>query len=183
MRQISITRLVTALILLSVLTLAACVSGDRSDRPPSSDILEPAQATARPEITPTITPEESSFATRTEPDIVIRTNRESYEEGDSILVTVVNNSTTPIQFIRFCALRICIKYGDEWICEETECDGPIVLLDSASKLEFMEEARSLTPDDALETNSRYKLEYQIISEDPYYFAFSNEFLVQNEGAD
>ncbi len=179
MRQISMTKLVTALILLSVLTLAACVSGDRSDRPPSSDILEPAQATAQPEITPTITPEESSFVTRTDPQIVIRTDRESYKEGESILVTVENNSITPIQFIKFCALRFCINYGDEWICEETECDGPIVLLDSGSKLEFQEEARSLPPDGLPETNSRYKFEYQIISEDPYYFAFSNEFLVQN----
>ena len=169
---------ITALIFLTASILVACASSDGGDQIPTSDIWLPSPVTGQIEITPSVTAVETVSDIRTDPQVDIKTDRELYKQGESILVSIENNSSSPIQFIKFCALHLCINYGGEWICEEHECDSQMMFLDPGSKLEFLEEARSLVPSDTPETNYRYKLEYQIISEDPYYFGYSNEFLIE-----
>jgi hypothetical protein len=77
-----------------------------------------------------------------------------------------------------CSLHLCQKSGEEWICEEKECDASIIVLESGSRLEIGMDARSIVLAKHLaEMSLRYKLDYQIVSEDPLYFAYSNEFTI------
>ena len=168
----------TALFFLTAFILVACASSDGGDQSPTPDIWLPSPVTGQIEITPSVTAVVTTSDIRTDPQVDIKTDRELYNQGESILVSIENISSNPIQFIEFCALHLCIKYGGEWICEEHECDSQMMFLDPGSKLEFLEEARSLVPENASESKSRYKLDYQIVSEDPYYFGYSNEFIIE-----
>jgi hypothetical protein len=168
---------VTSLILLIGLIMVACASGNQvdlprtPDRPPPSPVIDevgPPTLTSIPGPT-------SSIADA--PQVVIKTDKDLYRQGESLLISIENHSSSPLQFIEFCSLHLCIQAGGDWICEEHECDGPMIRLESGSKLEFLEEARSLLPDNNAELISRYKLDYQLVSEDPYYFAYSNEFSI------
>ena len=85
-----------------------------------------------------------------------------------------------IHFVENCSLNICFESGANWICEERECDGPMIVIEPGSRLEILLEAMSIVPSVA-DTKSRYKLDYQTVSENPFYFAHSNEFTVQSSG--
>jgi hypothetical protein len=107
-----------------------------------------------------------------------------YRIGESIVVTIENDSPGPIQFMEVCSPHLCQKSGEDWICEEKECDSSVTVLESGSQLGLYMEATSLVLAKHLaDTSLRYKLDYQIVSEDPLHFAHSNEFTVIDEGPD
>jgi len=54
--------------------------------------------------------------------VVIATDKTEYYIGESLIVTVTNNSDKPIQYIAGCATTVCRDEG-ELICAELECDG------------------------------------------------------------
>jgi hypothetical protein len=168
----------SSLILLTGLLMVACASGnqgelpltpDRSRRFPVTDEVVPTASISIPE--PTSSPIDA-------PQVDIKTDKDLYRQAESLLISIENNSSNPIQFTEFCSLHLCIQSGDDWICEEHECDGPMIRLEPGSRYELLEEARSLLPGNKSEQISRYKLDYQIISEDPYYFGYSNDFSIQ-----
>jgi len=57
----------------------------------------------------------------------------------------------------------------------------MTVLEPGSHLEILQEAKSIVLAATTDIRSRYKLDYQIVSEDPFYFAHSNEFIVQSAG--
>lgn len=169
------------LLLLVGLTMVACAGGERSKilltpdaNPPSTMAIqeEPPASESRTESTP---------STIVAPQINVKTDSELYKQGESIIVTIENNSANPIQFIENCSLNLCFESGENWICEERECDGPVTVLEPGTQLDIMQEAKSISLAAATDIRSRYKLDYQVISEDPFYFGHSNEFTVQSSG--
>ena len=175
------TNWATFLLLLIGLILVACVGDERSKilltpdgYTPSSVALqgEPASSNSLADSTPT---------TIVAPQIIVNTDRGQYKQGESIVVKIENNSPNPIHFLEVCSLHLCFESGEDWICEERECDGPMTVLEPSSHLKILQEVRSIDLSAATDIRSRYKLDYQIVSEDPFYFAHSNEFIVQSAG--
>jgi hypothetical protein len=167
----------TSLILLTGLLMVACASGNQGDLPLTPDRSRPSPVTDEVVPTASTSVPELTSAPADAPQVDVKTDKDLYRQGENLLISIENNSSSPIQFIEFCSTHLCIQSGGEWICEEHECDGPMIRLEPGSRHEFLEKARSLLPDNNAEQISRYKLDYQIISEDPYYFAYSNEFSI------
>ena len=57
----------------------------------------------------------------------------------------------------------------------------MTILKPGSQLEILQEARSIDLPASTDIRSCYKLDYQIVTEDPFYFAHSNEFVIQSGG--
>jgi len=170
-------KLVTFLILLAGLMLVACVGAV----PGNTRSTPNASRTSNAMILKEPTASASKLTTIIAPRINIKTDRDHYQQGESIVIKIENNSASPIQFMGYCSLNQCYESGADWICEERECDGPMTVLESKSHLELLSEAKAIDLNSTAETNSKYKLDYQILSEDPFYFAHSNEFTVQSTG--
>jgi len=171
------------LTLLTGLALAACVERAPADLSPSADDM-PASADPAQEEPPAAGPPDAPPPGDATRQVTLRTDKEVYRAGESIVVTIDNNSTAPVQFVEVCALHLCQQSGEDWICEEKECDGPATVLDSGDQLGILMEAMPLFPaGQSAEPGWRYKLDYRIVSEDPYYFAHSNPFAVAGQGPD
>ena len=169
------------LILLVGLTLVACASNKDSNSLLTLDTTE--QATVAFQGEPPVSnlladPTPTTFVA---PDISIRTDNDLYKQGESIVVLIENNSSETIHFMDNCSLNMCFKSGANWICEERECDGPMIVNEPGSHLEILLEAKSIVLSAAADGSYRYKLDYQIVSEKPFYFAHSNEFTIQGAG--
>jgi predicted small lipoprotein YifL len=156
------------------LALVACGGSAPGDLPP-----DPNGGPASVDTT-----QEEPPATDEASQINITTDKEAYRAGESIIVTIDNNSTGPIQYMDLCSLHLCQRSGEEWICEEKECDASMTVLESGSRLEIGMDAGSIILAKHLaETILRYRLDYQIVSEGPLYFADSNEFIVKEPGCE
>ncbi len=155
--------------LLSVLLLTACAQRAPSSQPGmATDALQGGLPVGVPPI-------DSSQAH-------VITDEEAYREGESIVVTIENRSTGPIQFTLPCGLHLCRRLEGEWVCVEQECDGPSTVLAPGQELALLEEARPLGPERrAGEQAYRYKLDYQAGGEPPFFFAHSNAFTIESGG--
>lgn len=190
-------RTAAASFIMFVLLLASCTSGRRMDTPSSQATSGDARSVVNPykdAIDPVGARSSRPVpATSPEPEVTLKTDKESYKNGESLLLTIENSSSIPIQFMAICSLHLCGRSGDDWICVEHECTGQVVGLEPGERLEIQEKTLSLIPAEGQETIARYKLDYQNLadesaSEDPtsqepasneaYYFAFSNEFRVR-----
>lgn len=164
------TRHAILLILLGGLALAACGTAA-----PTAARSEPPSA---PPQAPTPLPGSGA------PLVNVTTDKHAYRVGESIVVTIHNASTTPIQFIENCSLNLCQQSGTDWICEERECDGPPVTVQAGDQLGLVLPARSATLTPGMpESSMRFKLDHQIVAQDPYYFAPSNEFAITSQKPD
>jgi hypothetical protein len=181
LKESTMIKCTTFLILLVGLTLVACVSGERSETLLTPNDSPPSSVAVQGETPALNSLAESTPTNIVAPQIIVETDRGQYRQGESVVVTVENNSNNPIQILAICSLNLCVESGKDWICEERECDGPLTVLEPGSHLEVLQEAKSIGLAAASDTTSRYKLDYQIVSEDPFYFAHSNEFAVQSEG--
>jgi hypothetical protein len=175
------TERATLLHLLVGLILVACVGDERGkmlltpdDNPPSTVAVQGELTALNSLIEPTPTAIDA-------PQIFVKTDSGLYKQGESIVVTIENNMSKPIHFLEICSLHLCFESGEDWICEERECDASMTILEPDSQLEILQEARSIDLPASTDIRSRYKLDYQIVSEDPFYFAHSNEFAIQSGG--
>ena len=57
----------------------------------------------------------------------------------------------------------------------------MTVLEPGSHLGLLQEAKSIHPATAADSATQYKLDYQFVSEETYYFAYSDEFTVQGAG--
>lgn len=171
----------TSLILVTGLTLIACVGVEQSEMPLNPDTNSSSNIVVQEESPDTNSLAESPPSSTVVPQVIVKTDSKSYRQGESLVVTIENNSSDPIQFTEICSLHLCIESGKDWICEERECDGSTIVIEPESRLEILQEAMLIVPKAKTDVSSRYKLDYQIVSEDPYYFAHSNEFTVRSEG--
>ncbi len=174
-------RWTTFLLLMVGLALVACTGGEQGKTIPIPGGNLPSSIAIHGEPPASISPAELTASTNFAPQINIKTDRGRYKEGESIIVTIENNASNPIHFGEICSLNLCFEKGEDWICEERECDGPTTALDPGSRLEILQEAKSIDLARESEIRSRYKLDYQIISEDPFYFARSIVFAIQSGG--
>lgn len=163
------------------LMLVACVSGENSEVLLTPDNTLPPSTTVQRESPASISQVESAPATSVAAQIEVKTDSELYREGESIIITIGNNSPNPVIFTENCSLNLCFESGEDWICLERECDGPRAIIEPGSQLEILQEAQSMDPPAKADARSRYKLDYQLVSEEPYFFAHSNEFTVQGGG--
>jgi hypothetical protein len=168
------------LLFLLGLTLVACASGEPREMFKTPDDLSSTSGPVQTE-PPASSSLDESTPTTDGPQIHVKTDSEIYKEGESIIVTIENNSPNPIHFIENCSLNMCFESGEDWICVERECDGPMIILEPGNRREILQEAQPINPGATIEARSRYKLGYQILSEDPFYFAPSDEFSVQSVG--
>lgn len=172
----------TFLLFLLGLIMTACTSGKPEDMFKTQDDQIPSSTPVQTEPPDSSLPVEPT-PTTVDPQINVKTDGELYKQAESIIVTIENNSANPIHFMENCSLNMCLESGEDWICEERECDGPMIILEPGSRLEILQEAHSIDPGATTGVRSRFKLGYQILSEDPFYFAHSNEFTVQSAGMD
>jgi hypothetical protein len=116
------------------------------------------------------------------PHVNVRTDKKEYRAGESIFVAIENNSTNLIQYMGLCSLHLCQKAGEDWICVEQECDSPPIELKPGSQMDLVMEARAIVQGECrAERCSRYKLDFQVVSEDAIYFSHSEGFTVQSTG--
>lgn len=174
-------RLAFFYILLLSMALAACYGGEQSDLSPTWVGQSPSSARAEGS-TPAPEPQaEATPTTPVAPLVRVETDRHLYKEGESIIITVKNNSTEGIRFLALCSLHLCVRSGQDWICVERECDGQMTIIDPGDTLELLGEATSIAMNLEGEVTYRYKLDYQIIFEEPYQFSQSNEFVIEADG--
>ncbi len=160
------------LILLIGLSLISCVAGKLSKRVQTRAVdLAPVRQVQE-------TSAVSPFPASGTPPVNVETDRTWYREGETIIVTISNNSTSRIHFLPLCSLHLCASTGADWICVERECDGPLTPLDPGEKMGVLREATALGVETVSDATSGYKLDYQVVEKDPYYFAYSNDFIVQ-----
>ncbi len=175
------TKWATFLLLIVGLILVDCVGDERSkilltpdDNPPSSVAVQGETTASNSLVEPTPIAIDA-------PQIIVKTDSGLYKQGETIVVAIENNISNPIHFLEICSLHLCFESGEEWICVERECDGPMTILKPGSQLEILQEARSIDLPASTDIRSRYKLDYQIVTEDPFFFAHSNEFVIQSGG--
>ncbi len=169
-------------ILMVALALFACTSSERRYVPLAQDENSQLSDVVQGEPTASDLPKQSTSITGVAPKIIVRTDRDLYRQGESMLVTIENNSAKPIHFLEICSMHLCLNSGEEWICEERECDGSMTVLESRGDVTMLQEAKSLIIAADTDSSLRYKLDYQVVAEDPFYFAHSNAFTILNTGA-
>ncbi len=116
------------------------------------------------------------------PPIRVETDRSTYVDGESIIVTIANNSAQPMRFVKGCSLNLCYESGGDWICAERECEGSMTVVEPYNRLDIVKEAQSFDASRATDVRSRYKLDYYIGPERTYSFTHSNPFTVESSGA-
>jgi hypothetical protein len=163
MEHAAMKTLAATLILLAALALAACGWRVPADLRPTPDKQGPS---AEPS------------------PVVIKTDRDVYRAGETIIGTIENNTTNAIRFMAVCSPQLCQKSGEDWVCVERECDGQVTVLEPRNRAAFILQARRLVLDRTrTDASLRYKLDYQVVSEEPYFFAYSDEFTLSAERTD
>jgi hypothetical protein len=105
--------------------------------------------------------------------VSVKTDREVYGVGETIVVTIENRLHSPISYYDPCALRLCGYRGGEWGCIWKECYGQTAVLQPGDAIEIQAGAN-----DHIGTRQVFELDCQIISDGAPYTARSNEFRVE-----
>ena len=108
-----------------------------------------------------------------EPGISIKTDRQVYGVGETIVVTIENGLHSPISFFDGCPLRLCGYLEGEWHCIWKECHGQTVVLQPGRSVEMQAGANT-----HVGTRQVFEFDCQIVSEAIPYTARSNEFRVE-----
>jgi len=157
------------LFLFAGVAAAGCASGDGSQLPPGPPAIDgkggPDGGEAPAEASP----------------IKVHTDRDAYRDGESIVVTIENDSSSAARFVLGCGLNLCYQSGEEWICAERECEGPMTVLEPGDYLDTLKEAQFFEPPAGGDVRSRYRLDYYIGPERMFSFTNSNAFTVQRGG--
>ena len=99
------TRWTNYLVLMVALALVACNSSERRYVPLAHDENSQLSDVVQGEPTASDLPGQSTSITSVAPKIIIRTDRDLYRQGESILVTIENNSAKPIHFLEICSMH------------------------------------------------------------------------------
>lgn len=108
-----------------------------------------------------------------EPRISVRTDRQVYSVGETVVVTVKNNMDSPIVYYGGCSLRQCGYLGGEWYCIWKECHGQEIVLEPGRSTEMQAGAN-----DHIGARQVLELDCQIVSTGVPHTARSNEFRVE-----
>ena len=160
------------LFLVAGLTAAGCTGDNGSGLPPMPGDDVPA----------TVEGKEEPPGTAVVPEIMVETDRDSYVDGESVLVTIANDSAQPIRFVDGCSLNLCYESDGDWICAERECEGPMTAVEPGSFVDIVKEAQASDPSEAADLTSRYKLDYYSAPDIAFHFTHSNVFTVASGGA-
>ena len=108
-----------------------------------------------------------------ERQLVVRTDKQVYEVGEDIAITIENHLPGPISHPDPCSLSSCQHLEGDWFCEMKECHGPTVVMEGGSARVVRTQARGTHW-----ARLRYRFDYQIASETALRTDYSNEFTVE-----
>jgi hypothetical protein len=107
--------------------------------------------------------------------LTIETDKQVYEVGEEITITIVNDLSSSISYYGFCSLYLCQYVESDWLCEMKECHSSTVVLETGNSRETKTQAQ-----DRFGAKLKYRLDYQIASEGTLYTAHSNEFTIEQK---
>ena len=107
------------------------------------------------------------------PEISLKTDRQVYGVGETIVVTIENGLRSPISYYDGCPLRLCGYLEGEWHCIWKECHGQTVVLQPGRSIEMQAGANT-----HIGTRQVFEFDCQIVLEGTPYTARSNEFRVE-----
>ncbi|MBZ0166926.1 MAG: hypothetical protein K8I00_08970, partial [Candidatus Omnitrophica bacterium] len=108
--------------------------------------------------------------------VVVQTDKPQYTTGDEVVITIRNELTEPIYYLGMCALSDCLLEGDEWRCEQSNCDAPQeVMLAGEEKIFHIQVVGLIVGD------MKYRFEYTTAIMERNSQALSNDFFIISTG--
>ncbi|MCJ7507392.1 MAG: hypothetical protein MUO85_01510 [candidate division Zixibacteria bacterium] len=106
---------------------------------------------------------------------MLTTDKEYYDQGDKIILTLTNYLDQDICYFYTCAFSLCEYQKEEWVCQEKECWGKGSTLGPGDSRQIDADVVNFTG-----TRFKYKFGYRLgmHAEDPVLSIFSNEFKIR-----
>jgi len=106
---------------------------------------------------------------------MLTTDKEYYDQGDKVMLTLTNYLDQDICYFYTCAFSLCEYQKEEWVCQEKECWGKGSTLGPGDSRQIDADVVNFTG-----TRFKYKFGYRLGMhvEDPVLSIFSNEFKIR-----